>query len=170
MSGVIDEVGPATRDVLERYGFDPEQFARLQEGVRSGRIGPRSNTLTGTVEPPPDELIVRLPAPGEAGFEEAAERGRDAIRRGEVATAVLNGGMATRFGGVVKGIVEAVDGRSFLEWKLADASRAARAAGGAIPVVVMNSFATDEPTRSFLAGLGERAAVLPELLFFEQFA
>ena len=55
-----------------------------------------------------------------------------------------NGGMATRFGGVVKGIVEAVDGRSFLEWKLLDAERAG------VPMVVMNSFATDEPTRSFL--------------------
>ena len=28
---------------------------------------------------------------------------------------VLAGGMATRFGGVVKAVVEAVDGRSFLE-------------------------------------------------------
>src|SRR3712207_8661149 len=52
---------------------------------------------------------------------EAYDAGVAAIRRGEVAMAVLNGGMATRFGGVVKGIVEAVDGRSFLEWKLREA-------------------------------------------------
>jgi UTP--glucose-1-phosphate uridylyltransferase len=63
-----------------------------------------------------------------------------------VAAAVLNGGMATRFGGVVKGLVEAVDGASFLEWKLRDAE----AAG--VPVVLMNSSATDEPTREFLRG------------------
>jgi UTP--glucose-1-phosphate uridylyltransferase len=169
MAGILDEVGPATRDVLERYGFDPDLFAQLQEGVRTGRIGPRSNTLTGTVEPPPDELIARLPAPGEPGFDDAAGHGRDAIRRGEVAMAVLNGGMATRFGGVVKGIVEAVDGRSFLEWKLAEAARVAAAAGGDVSCVVMNSFATDVPTRTFLAGLGERGAGLPEPLFFNQF-
>jgi len=60
---------------------------------------------------------------------------------------VLNGGMATRFGGVVKGIVEAVDGRSFLEWKLLDAEHAG------VPMVVMNSFATDEATREFVAAL-----------------
>jgi hypothetical protein len=39
MAGILDEVGPATRDVLERYGFDPDLFAQLQEGVRTGRIG-----------------------------------------------------------------------------------------------------------------------------------
>jgi UTP--glucose-1-phosphate uridylyltransferase len=68
-----------------------------------------------------------------------------------VAAAVLNGGMATRFGGVVKGLVEAVDGVTFLEWKLRDAE----AAG--VPTVLMNSFATDESTREFL---GERDDVI----------
>ena len=68
-----------------------------------------------------------------------------------VAAAVLNGGMATRFGGVVKGLVEAVDGVSFLEWKLRDAE----AAG--VPTALMNSFATDEATREFL---GERDSVI----------
>src|SRR5215208_3892582 len=169
MAGILDEVDDATRAILVRYRFDPERFAALQEAVRTGRISALGNVVKGRIEPPPDEQIARLPEPGPTEFDEARALGVAAIRRGEVATAVLNGGMATRFGGVVKGIVEAVDGRSFLEWKLADASRAARAAGGAIPVVVMNSFATDEPTRSFLAGLGERAADLPELLFFEQF-
>ncbi|MDQ5820037.1 MAG: UTP--glucose-1-phosphate uridylyltransferase, partial [Actinomycetota bacterium] len=83
--------------------------------------------------------------------------GRDSIERGEVAAAVLNGGMATRFGGVVKGIVEAVDGRSFLEWKLLDAEHAG------IPMVVMNSFATDEATREFVSALE-----VPPPLFFTQ--
>ncbi len=87
----------------------------------------------------------------------ARDLGVEALARGEVAVAVLNGGMATRFGGVVKGTVEAVDGRSFLEWKLLDAARA-----GA-PVVVMNSFATDAATREFVARLD-----VPEPLFFTQ--
>jgi UTP--glucose-1-phosphate uridylyltransferase len=68
-----------------------------------------------------------------------------------VASAVLNGGMATRFGGVVKGLVEAVDGVSFLDWKLRDAE----AAG--VPLVLMNSFATDEATRE---ALGDRDDVI----------
>src|SRR5690606_14979705 len=52
---------------------------------------------------------------------------------------ILNGGMATRFGGVVKGTVPVLFGRpdlSFLAIKLAEV----RAAGS--PAVVMHSFAT----------------------------
>jgi UTP--glucose-1-phosphate uridylyltransferase len=59
-----------------------------------------------------------------------------------VAVAVLNGGMATRFGGVVKGIVPALGERSFLEIK--------RAQAGPAPFLVMNSFATHVATRAFL--------------------
>jgi UTP--glucose-1-phosphate uridylyltransferase len=59
--------------------------------------------------------------------------------------------MATRFGGAVKGLVEAVDGVSFLDWKLRDAESAG------VPVVLMNSFATDEDTR---AHLGDRDDVV----------
>ncbi len=87
--------------------------------------------MRGRIEPLDGEEVVRLPDDAEADLS-------------DVAVAVLNGGMATRFGGVVKGLVEAVDGVSFLEWKLRDAE----AAG--VPLVLMNSFATDEPTRTFL--------------------
>ena len=37
-----------------------------------------------------------------------AEKGEAAMRRGEVGAVILAGGMATRFGGVVKAAVEAV--------------------------------------------------------------
>jgi UTP--glucose-1-phosphate uridylyltransferase len=87
--------------------------------------------VRGRIEPLAEDEIVPLPGDAEADLS-------------DVATAVLNGGMATRFGGVVKGLVEAVDGVSFLEWKLRDAE----AAG--VPFVLMNSFATDEATRAFL--------------------
>jgi UTP--glucose-1-phosphate uridylyltransferase len=65
--------------------------------------------------------------------------------------------MATRFGGTVKGILPAFEGRSFLEWKLLDAERAG------VPLVVMNSFATDAPTRAYVADRG-----LAEPLHFSQ--
>jgi len=77
---------------------------------------------------------------------------------------VLAGGMATRFGGVVKGILEVFDGRSFLELKLADAARAGRSAGGELPVALMTSFATDELTRAHVAALD-----VPAPLWFSQF-
>lgn len=152
-----------TGEILERYRFDAQLFEELRRRVAERELSPETNRLTGQVEPPPEHAIVRLPAPGQEGFEDAFDAGLQAFARGEVAVAVLNGGMATRFGGVVKGIVEAVGGRSFLELKARAAEQAAAASGGDVPFVVMNGFATDEPTRAFVA---ERR--LAEPLFFSQ--
>ena len=146
----LAQLDPETRSILERYSFDADEFARLQQQLADGTISPESNVVRGSIEPLPDDELIPLD-------DSAREAGLEALARGEVAVAVLNGGMATRFGGVVKGIVEAVDGRSFLEWKLLDAARA-----GA-PAVVMNSFATDAATREFVAGLD-----VPEPSFFTQ--
>jgi UTP--glucose-1-phosphate uridylyltransferase len=129
---VTDEL----RAELERYGFDETLFEQLRERVASGDLSPERNAVTGTIEPLPDGML-------STPTEDDRARGEAAIRGGEIAVAVLNGGMATRFGGVVKGIVPVLDGRSFLEWKLADAA----AAG--LPFLVMNSFATDAATRTF---------------------
>ena len=126
--------------VVERYHFDESLFERLQALVADGTLSEESNYVRGRIEPLPSEALVPLDRA-------LVHKGQEAIDRGEVAAAVLNGGMATRFGGVVKGIVEAVEGRSFLEWKLLDAERAG------VPMVVMNSFATDEATREFVTGL-----------------
>lgn len=136
--------------VVERYHFDEPLFERLRALVADGALSEESNYVQGEIEPLPDGELTHLDRIHEAA-------GREAIERGEVAAAVLNGGMATRFGGVVKGIVEAVDGRSFLEWKLLDAEQAD------VPMVVMNSFATDEATREFVSGLE-----VPPPLFFSQ--
>ena len=72
--------------------------------------------------------------------------------------------MATRFGGVVKGAVEALDGRSFLSWKLGETARLAEALGVEIPVALMTSFQTEDETRVHVGGLG-----VPEPLWFSQF-
>jgi UTP--glucose-1-phosphate uridylyltransferase len=138
-------------ELLERYGFDRERFARLQARVASGELSPASNIVRGPIEPLSDGLT---PLPAD---EETRAAGVEALRRGEVAASVLNGGMATRFGGVVKGVVEAVEGRSFLEWKIHGAARAG------VPLLCMNSFATDAATRAFVRERG-----LPEPRFFAQ--
>jgi UTP--glucose-1-phosphate uridylyltransferase len=82
-----------------------------------------------------------------------ADRGREAIAAGQVASVVLAGGMATRFGGAVKAAVEAVEGHNFLELKLRDTHRAAEEAGGRIPVYLMTSFATDADVTQLAQGL-----------------
>jgi UTP--glucose-1-phosphate uridylyltransferase len=162
-------IDPDLGDVLERYGFDEAQFLRLQSEVREGRLSSGRNRLTEGVEPPEVGDVVSLPAPGEAGRQKAYAAGAAAIRDGAVAMAVLNGGMATRFGGVVKGIVEAFDGRSFLEWKLIDAERTAAALGGRVPCVIMDSFATERATRGHLATARKREPSLSEPIRFSQF-
>ncbi len=84
--------------------------------------------------------------------------------RGRIAQVVLAGGMATRFGGVVKGAVEALDGRSFLSWKLGETARLGDALGAEIPVALMTSFATADETRAHVAALD-----VPEPLWFSQY-
>jgi UTP--glucose-1-phosphate uridylyltransferase len=125
-------------EILERYGFDERLFEELRARVASGELSHEANLVHGELEPLRDADLAHLPEGAEPDFE-------------GVAVAVLNGGMATRFGGAVKGLVEAVDGVSFLDWKLRDAERAG------VPVVLMNSFATDEETRGHL---GDRDDVI----------
>jgi UTP--glucose-1-phosphate uridylyltransferase len=149
----------ATRELLERYGFDERLFEQLRARVAAGELSAAGNAVRGRVQPPLDEDLASLPAPDEPAYTEAREAGLAALRRGEVAVAVLNGGMATRFGGVVKGVVDAVDGLSFLELKLRETERVATAAGAEIPFAVMNSFATDDATQAFLRARGIEGAL-----------
>jgi UTP--glucose-1-phosphate uridylyltransferase len=167
--GDLDEFGP----ILDAYGFDPAGFARLREQVASGTLSPAGNVVTGVIEPPAAEDLVPLPEPGDSRYEQARAAGLAALEAGAVASAVLNGGMATRFGGRVKGIVPAVDDRSFLELKLGQVADLAAELGAAVPCAVMTSFATDAPTRQFLAGLSDRnkraGRAFGQPLFFSQY-
>jgi UTP--glucose-1-phosphate uridylyltransferase len=156
------EVDSETREVLERFGFDAVRFTQLRERVRTGSLSLAGNVVAGSLEPPAAADLVPLPERGEDADARAA--GIEALRGGRVATVVLNGGMATRFGGVVKGTVEVLDGRSFLELKLASTAEVAAALGASIPVAVMNSFATDASTREFV-----KEKRLPAPDFFSQF-
>jgi UTP--glucose-1-phosphate uridylyltransferase len=123
-----------------------------------------SNVARGTVEPPREDDVARLPEPESDAWVAARAAGIEALGSGRVAQVVLAGGMATRFGGVVKGAVEALDGRSFLSWKLGETARLAEQLGIEIPVALMTSFQTEDATRAHVAGLG-----VPEPLWFSQY-
>ena len=153
-----------TAVVLERFGFDEPQFETLRARVESGELSPESNVIRGSLEPPRPEEITKLPGRGDAGYDETRAAGLDALRRGEVAQVVLAGGMATRFGGVVKAVLEAVDGMSFLEAKLVQTSALEREVGVSVPVALMTSFATDAAIRAHVADSG-----LGDALVFNQF-
>jgi len=148
---ILDQVDSGTRETLERFGFDASRFEELRARVGRGELTRESNVVRGTIEPPEPEDLTPLPEPGEPGFEDAREEGMRALRAGEVAQVVLAGGMATRFGGVVKAVVEAVDGLSFLEAKLAATRGLEEALGTRVPVALMTSFATDAGVREHVA-------------------
>lgn len=161
---MIEGVDLATAEVLERFGFDEALFERLREKVATGELSPASNLIEGEIEPPRADDLLRLPAEGEERYEEVHAAGLDALRRAEVAQVVLAGGMATRFGGVVKAVLPAVDGMSFLEAKLAQTTALERALDTSVPVALMTSFATEDAIRRHVA---ERA--LGDPLVFHQF-
>lgn len=148
---ILDELDPGTRSVLERHAFDAETFDRLRGALVEGRVTPGANVVPGVVEAPQADDLTTMPDPGEAGFEEALAAGTAALRAGSIATVVLAGGMATRFGGGVKAVAPAIDGRSFLDVKLGETNRLARALGCSIPAALMTSFATDDAIGTHLA-------------------
>ena len=158
------DVDRETRAILDRFGFDEQLFESLRARVASGELSPEANLVRGVIEPPAPEDVTHLPAPGEPGYEAAREAGLGALARDEVAQVILAGGMATRFGGVVKAVLDAVDGKSFLEAKLAQTVSLEQRLGSRIPVALMTSFATDEAIRVHVAEQG-----LGDPLIFNQF-
>jgi UTP--glucose-1-phosphate uridylyltransferase len=148
---MIDGFDRQTVATLERFGFDPDLFETLRARVATGDLSSASNVVRGMLEPPSAEDLTHLPDPGRPGYDEAHSAGLDALRRNEVAQVVLAGGMATRFGGVVKAALTAVDGMSFLEIKLSQTRSLASHLSAEIPVALMTSFATDEVVRGHVA-------------------
>lgn len=129
--------------------FDPEGFERIWSVYESGRWDRELVVDAGRLSPPPDDALTPLPPPGSDEGDQLEVRGRAAIEGGEVGCIVLNGGMATRFGGLVKGTVEAADGRSFLDLKLSQI----RNVSERVPVFLMNSPATHVPTLEHIASI-----------------
>ncbi len=86
------------------------------------------------------------------------------IRTGGLAFCVMAGGMATRMGGVVKALVEAFDGKTFLQLRLKDNATWSGRADRAVPLWLMTSEPTDGPTRAAL----QAAHALPHVQTFMQ--
>jgi UTP--glucose-1-phosphate uridylyltransferase len=154
---VIEGVDLDLASLLERFGFDEELFETLRAEVAAGALSPESNVVRGTIEPPAEDELARVPEPGADGYDDARAAGIAALEGGAVAQVVLAGGMATRFGGLVKAVLTAVDGMSFLEAKLRQTRELERALGIEVPVALMTSFATDDAVREHVAdrGLGD---------------
>jgi UTP--glucose-1-phosphate uridylyltransferase len=146
-----------TLSELHSWGFDLQTFENHREKLRSRADLSADNHISGRVEAPPESAVESLPSLADPARRELEARGREAIARGKVGVLILAGGMATRFGGVVKALVPAVDEETFLDLKLRDARAAADRCGGRVPFLVMTSFATDAEIRSALATAGSEA-------------
>lgn len=139
----------ALRGRLDEFAPGAEALARLRASWLAGELGGSKNRVEGPVAAPTAQDVAHWPDP--ALDPEGRRLGEAALRAGTVGLVVLNGGMATRFGGVVKGIVPVDVDRSFLALKLLDAARAAERVGARPPVVIlMNSRATSDATRAHL--------------------
>jgi len=167
---LLDTLHPDSRTTLQRYGFDRDTFLDLVARYRERGLDGASNAVQGTVEPPDEGVLDRLAGPEDPRHQALRARGLEALAADQMAAVVLNGGMATRFGGVVKGVVEALPGRSFLQLVAAKLRRFAREAGGQVPpLLLMNSFATEEATRAHLAETDHLGLDPDEVFLFDQF-
>jgi UTP--glucose-1-phosphate uridylyltransferase len=145
------------RKKLLAAGFDAERLIALAAPLWARARGDTvldkdaRNRVRGAVDAPGPDEVRDAPAAGSTEWSRLDRVGRDGIARGELALCVLAGGMATRMGGVVKALVEAFDGRTFLELRLNENASWGRRAGCAVPLWLMTSDATDAPIRAALA-------------------
>ncbi len=127
---------------LDRHYFDADRLCELARRL-TGEVQ-HSNYVTGKLEAPAEGDVATLPERETDEAQELEALGLEALRQGECAMAVLAGGMATRMGGVVKTLVEALPGQRFLDLRLNEATDLERRAGQRVPLWLMTSDATDQ--------------------------
>lgn len=164
LSRQLAALPPELRAELSRHRFDEARLLRLASDFLLGRSGAEPNRAGGVVAAPAPGDVGSLPEPGSTERARLEERGLAALARGEAALCVLAGGMATRMGGVVKALVEALPGRTFLELRLREREALAARVGRAAPLWLMSSHASDAPLRAALGARldGDLVAVFPQ--------
>ena len=152
---------------LAPYGYDPALQASFAARAKSGST---DNSVKGALAPLPESALGRLPSLNSPERRLLRQEGLALVQQGKVGVVVLAGGMATRFGGVVKAVVPAHGSTSFLELKHHDVTQLARAAGGVIPTYVMSSFATHDVINAHVVERGLNIASAPVLVFSQKVA
>jgi UTP--glucose-1-phosphate uridylyltransferase len=160
----FDALPAEFRALLRRHRFDRAHFEALAARVTSGTSA--DNHVRGKISPPLAEDVVDLPPRGSVEWSRLEGLGIDCLRRGECALLVMAGGMATRMGGLVKALAEALPGRSFLDLRLAEIAALEQTVGRAPPFWLMTSHATDTTIREALGPRldGERVGVFTQYL------
>ncbi len=139
---------PDVQARLAQHRFDPERFKQL--ALRLGTESAEDNFVKGEIRPPNPADLQELPAAGSSEYAQLSELGSAALRQGQVALLVLAGGMATRMGGVIKALVDAIPGKSFLDLRRAEMRAIERRYGATPPLWLMTSQSTDAGIRAAL--------------------
>jgi UTP--glucose-1-phosphate uridylyltransferase len=153
--------------MLRKYDFDAARFGAEQQLIAAGKMKPADAAIAGPLAPIGDANVTVVKFEGPE-YQKMKALGEAALRRGEVAVVVLNGGMATRFGGVVKGVVDVFDNQSFIGLKAADVAKASKKYAADIPLVLMNSFQTHESTMKHVADRARFGLKDDQILTFQQ--
>ncbi len=147
----LESLPADVKKLLADAGFNAARLVSLSGPLQSGVTA--DNLVKGTLTPPTTEDVVQLPPEGSAEHARLTALGKAALERGEYALVVLAGGMATRMGGVVKALVDAVPGQSFLDLRLREVEVIEQRYGKRPPLWLMTSQSTDEKIK---AALGAR--------------
>jgi UTP--glucose-1-phosphate uridylyltransferase len=160
----LNFVPGADRAALLAAGLDPERLREHMRRARSEKA--EDNYVTGAIAPPAAGDVESLPEAGSDARRELERLGLEALKAGQVALIVLAGGMATRMGGKVKALVDALPGHSFLDLRLNEAKSNAARYGAEPPLWIMTSYATDRAIRQALGERvdGERIGVFSQFI------
>jgi UTP--glucose-1-phosphate uridylyltransferase len=152
----LDRLAEDLRTRLDAAGFDRQLLLALAATLRGDAVARRDarNRISGEVATPREDEILAAPTWGTPESGTLAALGDAAIARGEVALAVLAGGMATRMGGVVKALVPALGRTTFLDLRLAENASTSARAKRPVPLWLMTSDATDASIRRHLEAVG----------------
>jgi UTP--glucose-1-phosphate uridylyltransferase len=148
-------LSPDVAEKLALHHFDSAQLSRF--AARLSDAAAMDNRVKGRLSPPGPADLVDAPAEGTPEYQRLRDIGLASLKRGENALIVLAGGMATRMGGVVKALVQALPGRTFLDLRLAEQKALEKLAGRKVPLFLMTSAATDAAIRDALGDRVDRA-------------
>ncbi|HAM37922.1 MAG TPA: hypothetical protein DCP53_00755 [Elusimicrobia bacterium] len=132
-------------NILQKYNYDEKLFEGLRQKFLTGIFSDKNNIINSKVQAP-DETKFFNPKKDGSLKQKLVTIGAEAIKNGKLGLVIVNGGMATRFGGVVKGIVEVYDKKSFLQIKLEQVKKINQKYNISIPIYIMNSYATEVAT------------------------
>ncbi|HEX3597489.1 MAG TPA: UTP--glucose-1-phosphate uridylyltransferase [Polyangiaceae bacterium] len=151
MTSLVEELhalSAALKERLAAHHFDAGQLGGFSERLANKEVV--DNHVKGQLAAPASGDLVDMPQEGSVEAARLEKLGLASLARGENGLVVLAGGMATRMGGVVKALVEALPGKTFLELRLGEQRTLEKRAGRPVPLYLMTSAATDTAIKQAL--------------------